>query len=481
MSRASHGWAFFALVGLGVFLPGWASAQDAPQAAAEGKLDASPLRDELRGILGVPGGLTAQAAGQRAAAASVAAERSRFQVEAAEAETSQVLWASVPTLTLTARTQRLSSVPSPAFGPPGEEVSFPVPLYNHFLNAGLAVPISDYVFRTLSSLRGADANEEAAGLEERAARVQAAANARITYYQWVQAKLQTVLTRRALAEAEAQLQRLTALTRAGRASEADRLSASAFLASAELTATQAETAENLAEQNLRIAIDAAPGERLLVAEDVLSRPARLVNQAGTEARTLFREALSKRLEVRSFERLAYSLEQAASVEHSRALPEVHVVGNLTYANPNSRVFPLAQEWNGSWDVGLQAVWRVNDVGGASARGRRLAAQASQARADRRRLEQGVWLEIVSALGELKRAHVSVDAARRGEVAAEAALVARRALQQYGRATALELLEAETAHLRSRSSLVEAHVALRVAGVRLDHAVGRDVAALASAR
>jgi outer membrane protein TolC len=228
----------------------------------------------------------------------------------------------------------------------------------------------------------------------------------------------------------------------------------------------------LAEQALRIAIGAAPDEPLAVAEDVLSSAVPEVSHAS--AQVLHEEAVGKRLELLSLERRAYSLEQAAEIESSRALPRLEAVGNLTYANPNQRIFPLEQEWNGTWDVGLQLIWSVNDLGSSSAQGRTFEAQGLQVRSDRRKLEQGLWLEIVGALGELERARATVDAAERGRKAADAALAARRALHQHGRATALELLEAETAGLRARSSVVDANVAWRIARVRLEHAVGRDV-------
>jgi outer membrane protein TolC len=40
------------------------------------------------------------------------------------------------------------------------------------------------------------------------------------------------------------------------------------------------------------------------------------------------------------------------------------------------------------------------------------------------------------------------------------------------------LQAETTRIQARLNLINAHIALRVARVQLDHAVGRDVGVLA---
>ena len=50
---------------------------------------------------------------------------------------------------------------------------------------------------------------------------------------------------------------------------------------------------------------------------------------------------------------------------------------------------------------------------------------------------------------------------------------RRVLFQNGRATSVELTDAETELTRARLDLVSAQIDLRVANARLIHALGRD--------
>jgi outer membrane protein TolC len=67
----------------------------------------------------------------------------------------------------------------------------------------------------------------------------------------------------------------------------------------------------------------------------------------------------------------------------------------------------------------------------------------------------------------------VGTAEQGERAAAAALDARTRLEEQGLATTLELMQAQTAQVQARLNLINAHIALRVARVQLDHALGRE--------
>jgi outer membrane protein TolC len=288
----------------------------------------------------------------------------------------------------------------------------------------------------------------------------------------VLARLAGVLSQQAVDQAKAQLARMQALEAAGRAAHADVLSAQVFVADSELSLSQIELQHSVAAQRLRIAISASPDETLAVGEDVLA-PFAGEREAGS-LEALCREAYQQRLELRALAASRSSLERLSSIESSRALPTLEAFGNLTYANPNQRVFPQEQRWTDTWDVGVRLVWTLNNIGTSLATGQSVEADANALSAQQRSVEQALRLEIATALGGLEQARLNVGTAQKGEEAAGAAWEARRLLHEHGRATALELMQAETATLQARLNLISAHVSLRSARVRLDHALGRDV-------
>src|SRR5690606_17377676 len=89
------------------------------------------------------------------------------------------------------------------------------------------------------------------------------------------------------------------------------------------------------------------------------------------------------------------------------------------------------------------------------------------------IEDSLRLEIVSALQSMAEARQAIESAKHAERAAEAAYQARELLFQHGRATSLEVLQAETSRFQARLSLLDAHIAQYMGQVQLEHALGRD--------
>jgi outer membrane protein TolC len=68
---------------------------------------------------------------------------------------------------------------------------------------------------------------------------------------------------------------------------------------------------------------------------------------------------------------------------------------------------------------------------------------------------------------------ALTTSQKGLAAAEEGYRVRKELLNADRATALELVDAETELTRSRIASLNARVDLRVAGAQLDHALGND--------
>lgn len=452
------------------------SATPAPSSTAPGALTTG-----LMAQVAVEGGLTSLEAGRRAAATSRQAAIEQQNVRSAQASVDRTFYDLAPRVTLTASYTRLSAVELPQL--PGIPVPtsdiFPILLNNYFLNAGLVVPLSTYVFSTVQAIRGAEAVREEAALTEQAARVQAAAEARIAYYDWVRAQLQVLVAQQSLQSAEAQLERVQRYFAAGRVAQADVPQAEAFAANTELLYQQALTAADVAEQRLRTLMHIPDNQPLTVGEDVTAEFTQGEERASVEE--LYREAVRGRLEIRALDKTAYSLQQAVEVQNAQRLPVVEAFGNVTYANPNQRVFPITDEWNATWDVGVRLTWTLNNLGTANADAEQTRAQRAQVVTQRQALEDSLRLEILTAYRALREAQLSVVTAERARVAAEASYESRQQLYQFGRATTFELIEAETSRLQARLDVIQAHIALRVARVQLDHAVGRDVPLIVGAQ
>jgi outer membrane protein TolC len=367
----------------------------------------------------------------------------------------------------------------PLFAIDGSAFNFD-PLPNQwYLNAGVVVPISDYLLNMTQALSGAKSAKRAAKARENAARVNAAANARLAYYDWVRAKLKVVEAEKSIKRAQAQLETLRDLNEAGRAPRADVLRQDAFVANTELGLRQAQTREAISRENLHVMMSGGkgPAPNWTVGEDVTrQRPGDEVPTADLDR--LQQEAIQNRLEIESLEETEYALKQQNYVENTNRYPRVEGFGNLTYANPNPRYFPQENEWNGSWDVGIRMIWTLNDIGARGSEAKTTRAEIAKVRAQKQQIKDALRTEVLSAHRSVQEAHLAQDSAQRGLASAEASYQDRVKLFRAGKATSFDVLDAETTLVTARLNVVEAYVALRMARVRLDHALGRDLGSVA---
>ena len=123
---------------------------------------------------------------------------------------------------------------------------------------------------------------------------------------------------------------------------------------------------------------------------------------------------------------------------------------------------------------MQLSYSPNDIALAGASSRNLTARAASVTAQKQALEDGIRVEVTQARNALREAQAAVESTTQGLAASEESYRVRRSLFRNGRATAVELTDAETDLTRSRLEAINARVDVQIALVRLEHAVGRDV-------
>jgi outer membrane protein TolC len=348
-----------------------------------------------------------------------------------------------------------------------------LPVNNYSLTAGINVPVSDYVLRLAQNHAAATHNERSARLAAEAEALQAGADAKIAYFNWVRAKGAIVVSQEAIDQATAHMEDAKKSFAVGLASKADVLRVDAQVAAAQQALAESMAFASVAEEQLRILLGAPPGKPLDIGSDVMNEPA--MPPAETMA-VLQDQAMGRRLEIRSLGEAISSLRQVESVTKAGYAPRIDAFADATYANPNQRIFPSTNAWNGTWDAGVRLSWTLNDTFttiGAAAEAKARTASAIEQRAA---LEDGLRTEVASAYADAFKAPATIAAADRGMVAAEESLRVRRELFRNGKATSTELLDAEGELTQARLRRLDAHIGLLVARARLDHAIGRDAPA-----
>jgi outer membrane protein TolC len=255
-------------------------------------------------------------------------------------------------------------------------------------------------------------------------------------------------------------------------SRADLLRAQSQVKNAELTVAHYTNMTSVATEQLRVAMGETGEANYDIGENILTElpPFALPPSAGAG----YAEALEHRLEVKQLGESEASLRDQAKAARAANYPRLDASGDFIYANPNPRYFPPASVWHDTWDASITLSWTPTNIFGAQAQAHVAEAHADEVASKRASLKNGLRLEVNQAMNALTEAQVSLSSAREGLVAAEENYRVRRELYRAGKATVVDVTDAETDLTRSRLEVVNSHVDERIARVALTHALGRDI-------
>ncbi|HVK86858.1 MAG TPA: TolC family protein [Kofleriaceae bacterium] len=417
-------------------------------------------------------GLTAEEAARRAIRASPTVQRSVADIEIAIAEAKAAEVARIPVVGIDARYTRLSKVDLPPINFGGMTIpnAFPQFLNTYDVTARVALTVSDYFVRFPKFIEAARLGEEAARLSRHSTEVNVGQDARVAYYEWVRANLQVLVSKRQLAQVQSTVRQFRALAEAQRISRADLMRVESQEATAEQTVIQLEYIAGLREEQLRILIEAPLGERLVIGEDIRKD---ILAPSQIPLEDLYRTARSQRLDFKVLDTGIEARLKQAEGERANMYPKLGVFAQADYANPNQRIFPQQDEFNLTWAAGAQITWTLNDTLLSKTVQDKAYAAARGLRADRANLERGTRVELLSAQQAVAIAQAALETSKKGLAAAEESYRVRRELLNAERATAVELVDAETELTRARITALNARVDLRVAMAQLGHALGND--------
>jgi outer membrane protein TolC len=248
------------------------------------------------------------------------------------------------------------------------------------------------------------------------------------------------------------------------------------VARSELYLVSARSLAAVAEEQVRAALHDASERALAIAEDVREPSAdRSAQGQVAHLPELVRQAYQHRPELKVLSDNAAALSLRARIERAGYAPRLDALGATTYANPNPRVFPPREEFQGTWQAGVRLSWNITDIPSARLRARAGEARSAAALSERSAVMDRIRVEVRSAAQAADDSRVALETTQRSQDAAEESYRVRRLSYQNGRATNVELLDAETDLTRARLERLNAEVDARVAQVRLDYAVGRATA------
>ncbi len=454
-----------------------------------------------------PGGLTAEQVAERSSGNAPSITRRHADLEVSVAKLNQTLLRFLPRLSLDATYQRVNPVNINLFGSgasvgalnPGpltvgpcpfdpmtqcvldaggspvgavQGAPFKFPLNQVSFHGNLSIPLSDYVFSLVSARKGAIAERESASIARDAEVLKVKSDARIAYYNWVKAVARVAITQKTLENTQARLADAQRGYSAGITAKVDLARFDAIVAQAEAAVVDAKSFESLAAENLAMLMGDMPGgPGYQIGEDVLGVPPRDASLDRPLA-DLISEAESQRLELSALRRRSDAVHEGIKAARASYYPRLNAFADAIYARPNQRFFFNVNEFKFSWAVGLTLSWSINDTLLTKAQVREYKANSAQVDANLEELRRGIVMEVQAARAERERVFSRVSATQRALASADEGYANVVRLYQAGRATATDVIEAETDRVRAVLDAIDTNIDLRVADLKLRYAIGQ---------
>ncbi len=191
----------------------------------------------------------------------------------------------------------------------------------------------------------------------------------------------------------------------------------------------------------------------------------------TEAQAMVEQALRERPEMKAVADQIEAAKAGLSAARSGRFPQVFLVGNYYYSNPNERVLPVTTVFNDTWDLSVAFSYDLWNGRSTTFQMRQARARLEQAKAGQAQLRDGIVLEVSKSQYDLQQALEKIDLAEEAVRQAEENYRITHERFKTGLTTNSELLDAEVFLLQTKVSRTEALIELELANARLIKSLG----------
>jgi len=178
-----------------------------------------------------------------------------------------------------------------------------------------------------------------------------------------------------------------------------------------------------------------------------------------------------RPELRAADLRSKAGEAGVTAAQSGWYPQVSLVGNYTYARPNSRIFPTKDQFDGTWDVSLALSYDLWNWNATSYQTQQAEAQLLQAKDAYSLAKDAVTLEVTQNFLNVNQAKEKIAIAKLAQEQAEENFRVTGEKFKQGLALSSELIDSEVAYLQAKTNYTTSVVDYELALARLQKSVG----------
>lgn len=186
---------------------------------------------------------------------------------------------------------------------------------------------------------------------------------------------------------------------------------------------------------------------------------------------LIEHALKNRPELKSLQYGIKAGQSGVRIAQSGWWPQIALIGNYTYANPNSRIIPLRDRYDDTWDVGLYVTMDIWNWGLPHYQTIQAKAQLEQIQAGYQQMIDAITLEVTQDYLNFGKSQQIIKAAELGVEHAEENFRITQEKFKNGWVINSELLDAESLQLLAKTNLTQSIVENEIARIRLCNSSG----------
>jgi len=186
---------------------------------------------------------------------------------------------------------------------------------------------------------------------------------------------------------------------------------------------------------------------------------------------LMESAYKNRADLKSMNYKVEASNEGIDLAKSDWFPQIYISGNYYYSNPNQRILPSVDKFNGTWDVSLSLSLNLWNWGATNDRKTQAEMQYKQAQDYYSTLKDAVKLDITSSYLNLKKSEQKIIVAENSVKEAEENYRVTKDKFNNGLISNSELLDAEVALLQAKTNNINAVADNKIAAANLNKAIG----------
>lgn len=368
---------------------------------------------------------------------------------------------------------RLSTVPpyiiTLPFSIPGYGNSFQAAQF-YFDNYNLQLQLQQPVFTGLqleNSAKAAEKTAEATSYDSKADKSNLKVQIATSYWNLYQAFQAEQFMQENLDRTNSHYKQAQDMLNQGMLTQSDVLSAKVEVSNAQLMLLDAQNVLRLS----AVALDNVLGVPLNTEYKITSAP-----QTGDTTMpvisSLLQSALENRSELQSLKMKEQAADAAVAAAWGAYLPQIILVGDYYYQNPNQRIQPPTNAFKGTWDAGIQFSLPLWNWGQTESKVNEARAEREQTQWAEKQAADAVYLDVTQSYLNFKQAKDKIAVAQTAVNDAEESYRISDQKFKVGLVTNTDLMDAEIALLQAKLNYTQALTGLEVARISLEKATGQ---------